>query len=232
MTKMSNYQIQHQVGKQGETLFFMPIADRFAHMEDQLKEDGLRDLLNRSESYGDDRSKVLVGALAAEAVLDKALGILLPKYLQAFDNKKELTFSIKTKILRAMAVIPPHLLEALDILRGIRNAFAHDIKLDELDKIPEKLIDKMENFYVRREIEPQEKRKDIHHLFDTTVQIATIGIYAYFPLIQDLKETIRNPTFEENLRNQAEQRDSAQQALIWNHLTQPASEGDAAFGMT
>jgi hypothetical protein len=45
-------------------------------------------------------------------------------------EKRDFTFSLKVEVLRSLKLIPAHILHAADLIRKVRNEFAHDFKVE------------------------------------------------------------------------------------------------------
>jgi hypothetical protein len=224
MITMLDIQPSTVLGKQGETLFHVPIEDVDSNITDRLSPDGLQSTLDRMNNYKDDRSKVLLAALACEAVQEKFLTIIFPRYRKIFDDDRDMTFSMKTKMLKAIAIIPFHFTEASDIVRSVRNRFAHDLTIEKLDDLPEKIKKTMRQYYAQRGVNPRKKVDDIHHVFNVIAHIATQSLSRYLPLVKDLNKAIRAPSFEKKIRKAAQKRQHEQMAKLLNHMNAPASD--------
>ena len=200
-----------------------------ADIEDRFKPDGMLSTLNRMKNYGDERSKVLLAALASEAVMGKVLETLMPQYWQVFDKKWDMSFAAKTKVLEAFAIVPKHITEAANVVRAIRNEFAHDLTVEKLGDLDNKFKKKMQDYYERREFDPKDKHDDLGHVFESIALIATVGLSTYLPLVRDLKEAIRDPAFETKLRKRAEKRQKEQVKIILEHVQAPAPDRSEPF---
>lgn len=230
--KPSDLLAQYVEGEKGETIFHVPISDLIAGMEDQLMPDGVLSTVNRMENYGDDRSRALLAALASEAVINKVLEALMPNHRRLFGAERSPAFSVKIKVLEALAVIPLHLTEAADIVRNVRNSFAHQLTVEKLGYLDGKIKRKIKAYYSRRQIPPEEDRDDLPYIFDQIARIATIGLSAYLPLVRDLNDSIRHADFEAKLRARATKRQRKQIKLIMQQVQKPPSpDEDAENGM-
>jgi hypothetical protein len=230
---LPNEDLQQQLlGVQGETLFHRPVVDVFASIEDQLKADGLRSTLNRMQNYEDERSMVLLAALASEAVIDKLLAAIIPGYVAELRDQRDMPFSLKIKLLKALAIVPKHLTGAADLVRGVRNKFAHQLTVEKLDDLrireagrkkskDESIVTRMQQYYARHHILPADRRDDLAHVFDAIALIATAGLAAYIHMVRDLHAEIREPAFEQKLYKRAEQRQKTQAKQVLAHLSAP-----------
>ena len=225
--KLSDLLAQYVEGEKGKTIFHVAISDLVAGMEDQLSPDGVLSTVNRMANYGDDRSRALLAALASEAVIDKVLEALMPKYGKFFGGDRGPALSMKIKMLQALALVPSHLTEAADIVRDVRNSFAHKLTVEKLSDLDEKVKRKMKAYYSQRRISPPDKRDDMPHVFDQIAWVATAGLSAYLPLVRDLNDTIRHADFEGKLIARATKRQRNQIKLIKQHVQRPPPRDDA-----
>lgn len=223
---------QQLLGTQGKTLFHQPVVDVFASMEDQFKADGLRSTLNRMQNYEDDRSMVLLAALASEAVIDKLLAALIPRYVAELRDQRDMSFSMKIRLLKALEIVPKHLTEAADLVRMVRNQFAHKLTVETLADLriegdgeakvdADNIVNKMQQYCARQRIPPNDQRDDLVHVFDAIAMIATVGLAAYVHMVRDLNAAIREPAFEQELRRRAELRQKTQADYVWAHVSAP-----------
>lgn len=96
----------------------------------------LSDELNALESSTDDRTLILVSAIIIENQIEVLLKILFPEYRNLTDNNsKELTFSMKTNLLKSFQLCDNDLFVKTNVIRKIRNRFAHDLSFRELELI-------------------------------------------------------------------------------------------------
>ncbi|MCT4583108.1 MAG: hypothetical protein N4A35_16980 [Flavobacteriales bacterium] len=96
----------------------------------------LEDELDALESSTDDRTLILVSAIIIENQIEVLLKILFPEYKNLTDNNsKELTFSLKTNLLKSFQLCDNDLFVKINVIRKIRNRFAHDLSFRELELI-------------------------------------------------------------------------------------------------
>jgi hypothetical protein len=87
----------------------------------------------------------------------------------------------------------------------------------------------MQQYYVRQQIRPTDRRDDLAYVFDAIALIATAGLVAYIHLVRDLGTAIREPTFEQKLRKRAERRQETQSKEILA-IVNAASASASVFG--
>jgi len=86
------------------------------------------DRLNKLE---DDRSFVILSVTIIEYQIDKFLETLIPKSQILITDKTGIFQKIKT--IEAFNLIPNHFIEMIDIMRIIRNDFAHNFEIDNFE---------------------------------------------------------------------------------------------------
>jgi hypothetical protein len=159
--------------------------------------------LQRIERGGDERSFVLLSALTVEAYLDELMNCLAPKFSKLAENR-DFTFSLKIQILRALALIPPHILDAADIVRRVRNEFAHDLNLDILDGLKRELQTKIQHI-VTETFGPEFERSKGREGFRSVTFIALAGLNGYRPNLKKLREKLSNTGMITEWKNECHQ---------------------------
>jgi len=100
----------------------------------------------------DERALVIVGALLVEGSIDDLLHTIMPGYKAL--RKKDFAFSTKIELARALRLCPNSVFNAADTVRAMRNAFAHNLPVDAINKLPERddpgknLIESMRAHYL------------------------------------------------------------------------------------
>jgi hypothetical protein len=85
-------------------------------------------LFSKTAGLTDDRLLAIVTALVVEQRVDVLLGSFLPGYKHLAEGR-DLTFSLKIGLAKALGFIPPRILRAATMIREIRNEFAHDLDI-------------------------------------------------------------------------------------------------------
>lgn len=186
-------------GYKGEKVIFrtplvMPATIKKANIE-------IPGLSKRIQAAGDDRSFVIMSALVVEDQLDKLLAELIPgsKQLLTHDN---FTFALKISLLRALKMIPSHVVSCVDTARKIRNAFAHNLALESLDDIEQKLKDRQftlyEYFYRGRE-----ETGSTREIFRKVAWVGYQGLHFYRLNVKVMRDTIESPEFSDQMHKRA-----------------------------
>ena len=79
----------------------------------------------------DERSFVLLMTLVIEFHIDSIFRAFFPKNKEILENTN-LTFSLKIEILKSLELLPESIFKFVDIVRKIRNEFAHNVKIDKI----------------------------------------------------------------------------------------------------
>jgi hypothetical protein len=91
----------------------------------------------------DDRLVALVALLCIEGSIDRLLTAIAPgfdKYVEDLD----FTVSVKTKIAKSLQLLPTRILTACDLIRQIRNEFAHHVEFKRFEHLERKFLAKLE----------------------------------------------------------------------------------------
>ena len=96
----------------------------------------------RLNKINDDRSFVILALTVLEYQIDRFLKTFIPKYDVLI--KSNTNISTKIDIIKAFNLIPPQIVDMIDLLRNIRNIFAHYMEIDSFDD--EKKSKKLPNY--------------------------------------------------------------------------------------
>lgn len=93
----------------------------------------LEEALAHLEKAQEERALVIVGAL----LIEKAIDQLLSAFVQGYEER-DFSFFQKLKLARALHICPMELLDNVDVVREVRNAFAHDLSTYNLSNVLKK----------------------------------------------------------------------------------------------
>lgn len=120
-------------GTKGESIFCRPLGWT-------LQED-LKLISGHFEEYErvigeseEERLLAVVGNLSIEDALDYFLTAYIPHYEYLSENR-DFTLSMKIDLGLSLCLIPKHLLDAADLVRKIRNEFAHNLKMKSFNSL-------------------------------------------------------------------------------------------------
>ncbi|HYP38760.1 MAG TPA: hypothetical protein VEX13_00230 [Chloroflexia bacterium] len=184
-------------GYEGESLFTKPFVNSSRIHQHNLELD------KRALELvppGDERSYVLVSALVVENSIGRFLQAWLPGYEKLSGNRDFITSSMKMDLVSASRLIPPHIMVCCNVIRRVRNAFAHNLEIDTLDKLDQSHKDILRNTYEavynrsRQSGAQTAKGKTVRQLFDG-VYFISLGITHYEENITVLREAIQSEEF-------------------------------------
>ncbi len=178
----------------GNSSFKQPFFDFYDTLNNNLE---VPELFKKVEASGDHRSLTLITALIIEHNLDRLLNGLFPSY-KILTDRQDMTFSLKTDILKALKLIPSHILSCADILRGIRNEFAHNLEIDHIEKISSGKKSTLEQLY-KSLYGKEEKDLTLEKMFNGISFLAITGIRNFEQNVKLLREKIDDPNFIEEL---------------------------------
>ena len=189
-------------GPQGETIFRHPLAYIIADHGPQLQSE-LDEMWTHYKDISDERLLALVAALCIE----NAVQGLLESFSSGFAELREdsgCTFSLKIKMARALRLVPARIFASCDLIRQIRNEFAHHLHKKELSQLDEnKYLQKLAAHVAA--FNPAERDKDLHaEMFKQLVSFVIIALRTYTHHVLRLREYLDTMTFQENLKRRAE----------------------------
>jgi hypothetical protein len=109
-----------------KSLFYQPFANW--EKSSDWNED-IPQYFKRLNKLRDERSFVILASTVLEYQVDRFLKCFIPEFqILITDNT---SFGSKLKILRAFRIIPPHIINCTELIKNIRNEFAHNQALDK-----------------------------------------------------------------------------------------------------
>ena len=190
--------IKNIEGKKGESLFRHPII-WFVEKDIKLIREQFERYKKFVEAAKEERLLVLIGALSMEEALDLFLGAYIPGYKRV-SEKKDFTLSMKIEIALSLRLIPSHILNAADLIRAIRNEFAHNLSIDCFDSLDEEKFKK--KLIVRSQaLFPNDRNTNraVKDTFTAVVEGVIIALGIYASHVQSAKEYIYSDDFGKEL---------------------------------
>jgi hypothetical protein len=184
-------------GIQGESIFYFTMSacvspDMVAGLQQKIDE-----TLERVRELNDDRLLVLVGALIVENAIDELLAAIMPGF-KSLQDKRDVTFSIRIEITKALQVIPTRILNCADFVRRVRNDFIHDLSIDTFDKLTPSELQSMRD---RLRSFNSQVVEDNAKVFSRLVLWITIALYTYTIHVSQLNDFIRDSGFLSGLQS-------------------------------
>jgi len=129
-------------GPVGESLFWHALEHVVLEHQSEFQI-GLDELWAHYKDISDERLLALVGALCVETYIQGLLEAFGPGFDKLQDDS-DFTFSLKIKTVRALRIIPSRILTACDLIRQIRNEFAHHLRKKTISQLHgEKYLQKL-----------------------------------------------------------------------------------------
>ena len=145
----------------------------------------LDELWNHYRDVTDDRLLALVAGLCIESSVDLLLIAFAPAFGQYRDDI-DFTFSIKIKMARSMQLLPARILTSCDLVRQMRNEFAHHLDYNTFDRLASKHLDKLHP-QVRSYIHTDQDAHDYTILFRTLTGVTLAALQVYTLQLSDLR---------------------------------------------
>jgi hypothetical protein len=110
----------------------------------------------RLNEIKDDRSFVILATSVLEYEIDRFLNNFIPD--PEIIIKENTSLAMKINLIKAFRIIPPHICMVADLIKNIRNEFAHNLKIDSFkdadnSKVLPKLLIKMEEIWKQFELD-------------------------------------------------------------------------------
>lgn len=189
-------------GAAHETLFWHLKSWLIVDKENDLQK-RLDELWEHYKNINDQRLLALVGALCMETALDA----LLERFMSDYDNFKkdmDVTFSLKIKIAKGLHLIPQKILNSCDLIRRIRNEFAHDLNLSEFSSLPKNRLDKLGPYVRAFDIKGRNSREWVA-LYRDLVGFTALGLIAYSYQIKAFRDYLETDDFRYHFKAYIEQ---------------------------
>lgn len=127
----------------GEAVFQSPLMETTDKPFKKLLIE-LQTYLEHIDDLKGDRLLVLTSDLLVENVVDKYLSTIMPSYEKELQNNRECTFFFKICVAKALKLTPIKIFDAANIIRKVRNAFAHTLEIKDFSNLDEKLLREMD----------------------------------------------------------------------------------------
>ncbi len=185
-------------GPDGESLFWhlkeWLVAGYEHAIQDNLDQDWMQ-----YEGIDDHRLLSLVAGLCVERGIDELLLAFAPGF-DLYEEDLDFTFSVKIKVARSMRLLPSRILTACDLIRQIRNEFAHHLEyknFSQLDarRFRDKLLPYVEGFN-----KAERNKEDYEKLFKELVGFILVSLHAYKEQLHQLREYLMTPGFQDAFR--------------------------------
>ena len=149
-----------------------------------------------SNIKNDERSTILVGAMFVEMGLESILENFL-EYKKHYGSQSR--FYPNIRLLRATKLIPSWIIDCADLIRKIRNEFAHSYDIKSFDQISTIRVNEMKRFYEKYCPDDSSTELNIRELYSSIAQFTTMVCYFYASHIELMSKYLRSSVFHKNL---------------------------------
>jgi hypothetical protein len=185
-------------GEKGASLFHHPIK-WFVEKDMLLISEQFERYKKLVEAATDERLLAIIGALSTEEALDLFLGSYIPGYKRVSEIK-DFTLSMKIEIALSLRLIPSHILNTVDLVRAIRNEFAHNLSIDCFDSLDEeKFKKKLEARFQVLFPNDKHNNREVKHTFTSVVEGVIVALGVYASHVKSAKEYIYSNNFSGEL---------------------------------
>lgn len=162
------------------------------------------------EELEDDRLLAMVGGMLVESAFDDLLSAIMPGFSE-LSKRRDITHSIKIDFTRAFRLVPPSLLDRVDLVRRVRNAFAHQLKIDKFKSLPNKTLLPFRRFEggINPQRLPRSRFGKDRIIFQEIVGITCQQLYLFRLHTQILNRQVRSKKFLVSLERDFKKRTKA-----------------------
>jgi hypothetical protein len=159
----------------------------------------IQDYIKHIAELKDDRLYALVADLLAENAIDGYLSELMPRYKQELAEKKEFTFSLKIAVAKELRLSPPKFFKGADVLRRVRNEFAHNLEIKTFEALKPELIDEIGGVLKGYFPKKQPTYTSIRDKFSSLMFHTVVALIFYRKHLRSLNSYLRDDVFQDNL---------------------------------
>ena len=193
-------------------IFTSPLFD-FESVEDNNKKSV--ENYSRIINSGDHRSRIILAGIIVESYFDRILKCFFIDYKNLSD-RSDYTFSFKIDLLKSMRIIPNEIIIMCDLVRKVRNIFAHNFDIDTIEQIDSKLVKNINQLY-RERTKNKNNDKKLIDKFHTIYSLGYSELRTYEKNVKLLREAIDDSNFEKEIqRKNEEQRHIFHEKIIEN----------------
>ena len=164
--------------------------------------DELGTFYERVNNSPDDRSFVVLMTLIVEFHIDSVYKCFFPGYKEILETI-DFTLSLKIKILKGLKLVPDSIFNLADLVRAIRNEFAHNVEIDNIAQLKnysrgKKLISKLDSLchqYQEYCIYSKNDKENLREKFKDIANFVNSSLREYESSIQLLRQEIDKDSF-------------------------------------
>lgn len=197
--KIPSDDIPNIIGPIGESIFDRPI---WWCLNEESRGEFMARLTQSLEHIiriHDERLLLITGALLIEGSIDNLLSDFLPGY-NALKENRDFSFSLKIALAKAAELCPASLFNYANLIRNMRNEFAHNLATSTIDQLPNKHIQTLNQFLTQISASYDLSENNFIKCLDL-ISDTIFGIEIYRSSVQKLNRMIRDTEIEELMRN-------------------------------
>lgn len=154
----------------------------------------------------DERSIVVLMTLIVEFHMDSIYRSFFPGHKEIIESQ-DFTLSMKIKILKALKLIPDSIFNNADLVRLIRNEFAHNVNLDKLEQLNyyprgKKLLQKLDSFCLKYQtylIYSKYNEANLKEKFKDIANFVNVSLREYEPTVKLIRREIEKEEFVDKI---------------------------------
>lgn len=160
------------------------------------------DFYKRVNESPDERSFVILMTLVVEYHVDAIFRAFFPNNKDLLENIS-LTFALRISILKSLRLLPDKIFDFADIVRKIRNEFAHKVEIDKIIELNEytkgkKLIQTLDSLckhYKESLTYSKYQQENYREKFKDISNFAISALREYEPAVKLVRKEIERPAF-------------------------------------
>jgi hypothetical protein len=187
-------------GIKGESLFYKPIVWFIAPDFEKIRKQFIRHK-KFIEQTKEERLLSIVAALSVEEAMDLCLRSYIPKYQAKLEGTRDFSFFLKIQLARSLCLIPGHILNGADLIREIRNKFAHDLDIEGFNFLGNEFNDRLKEMFHKFTPERDPKSIAVKDLFVNVAMCVIVGLGIYASHAKAAREYIYGKDFLKQLED-------------------------------
>lgn len=156
----------------------------------------------------DERSFVLLMTLIIEFHIDSIIKAFFPGGKTFLENK-DLTLSLKINLLKSIKLLPDSIFGFADLIRQVRNEFAHNLKIDKIEELKnyskgKKLLNRLNEYckvYIDNLVYSKHELNNYREKFKDIASFVNNALREYEPSVRLIRKEIENQKFVQNIVN-------------------------------
>ena len=180
----------------GESVFTDPLV---LFLDEEQRRELLPKFYKQIKDSKDERTLGIFTSLVLENYVDDLLLAFMPGYSKkVFDLRKKLL------IMSALKLLPMQIIDCAQLIRQVRNDFAHELGIDGFDGLPAERIEQIKQLCSRIYGSEHLENKTNYELFWNISFLAITGFSVYYSSAKVLRDRIDDPNFIKQIQSEAQ----------------------------